>query len=333
MKTDSESLDLINSALGKTVYKLTLPVAVKLVMRILKEMFPDQTWDELYEKILFTTNPSLSFQKSDIKHIVFSKNDKALKVEMQLNFLSIFGASSPLPLHYSEKILEDAANKKILLDFLDMLNHRLKRLIYPIWERQRYYVQYENDLTDHFSKYILSILGLYPQSQNRTISLDMHKLLPFSGILAMHQKSTVSLLALLKHYFAHEEIEIIEGIISKSELPADQHVKLGDVNCGLGTDMCIGSYVLTRNLKFRILFENISWDALHSFSYYGEKKHQLEDLMRLVLKTPLSYEIAVTITPENIKPSILGENGTSLGVNGWIGQVSTPQTIIVATSN
>jgi type VI secretion system protein ImpH len=280
--------------------------------------------------VLFKTNPSLGFAKSDINRLVFVEYAETIRVEITLNFLSIFGAASPLPLHYSEKILEDSYNEKILLDFLDMLNHRLKKLIYPIWEKQRYYIQYQPDLRDDFSKYILSMLGLYSQSQGVPTSLDMHKLLPFSGILSMHQKSSVSLLALLKHYFAHEDITIEEGIISRSELPDDQYVKLGDANCALGEDMCIGSFVLTRNLKFRIGFDSITWNELEAFSYNGTKKRELSDLMRLVQKAPLAYEISVTVKKEEIKPCLMGENGSSLGVNGWIGDIDEAQTIVVA---
>ena len=329
MKTDEESLALINTAISKVVHQITLPVAIEIVIRVLSDMYPDTNSDDLYEMILFKTNPSMSFPKSDIKSIIFVHHNDKVRVVMMLNFLSIFGAASPLPMHYNERVLEDANNEQILLDFLDMLNHRLKKLIYPIWKKQRYYVQYQNNLKDNFSKYILSMLGLYSQTKGIETSLHMHKLLPFSGMLCMHQKSTVSLLAILKHYFSHEAIMIEEGIISKSNLPKEQYVKLGEGNCGLGEDMCIGTFLLTRNLKFRIIFDNITWEALEEFSYGGIKQKQLADLMRLVQRAPLAYDIVVTLKKEEIKPCILGK-GASLGVNGWIGDIDSTQTIIVA---
>jgi len=259
---DEEKINVTNLSIQKVLHNITLPTAIRLIQNTLKEWFPTQSSEELYELLLFKNNPSLAFQKSDIHHIVFVQKEHKLRVEITLNFLSIFGASSPLPMHYSEKILEDSYNKQILLDFLDMLNHRLKKLIYPIWEKQRYYMSYQDDLSDYFSKYILSILGLYSQTKGVPTSLDLHKLLPFSGILSMHQTSTISLLAVLKHYFSHEAIEIEEGIISKSIIPSSQHLALGDENSLLGENTYIGSFVLTRNLKFRIKFSKILWDDL-----------------------------------------------------------------------
>jgi len=330
IQTDKDSLELINKAMQKVVYKVTLPIAMRLIMKILTEICPDQSSDECYDLILFKTNPSLAFQKSDIQHILFLEHKEGVRVELTLNFLSIFGAASPLPMHYSEKILQDASGTKVLLDFLDMLNHRLKKLIYPIWEKQRYYILYQDDLSDGFSKYVLSMLGLYAQSQGAPTALDMHKLLPFSGILSMHQKSSASLVAILKHYFSHEAITIEEGIISISKLPEEQYVKLGDANCALGDDMCIGTFVLTRNLMFRIQFDQVTWSELEDFSYNGSKKKELIELMRLIQNSPQAYEITVTIPPKEIQPCILGENGVSLGVNGWIGNIDAPQTIVVA---
>lgn len=320
---------LINTALKQATFKITLPVAIRIIMNILREMFPEKEANELYEMILFKSNPSLGFQKSDIKFIQFVLHEDAVRVEMMLNFLSIFGASSPLPMHYSEKILSDSHEKKVLLDFLDMLNHRLKRMIYPIWERQRYYMQFRPDLKDNFSKYILSILGLHSQSQQHDIPLDLHKLLPFSGILSMHQKSTASLLAILKHYFNHEKLFIHEAIISKAIVPEEQQVRMGEANCSLGLNMSIGSFVITRNLKFRIVFEDISWGELEDFSVGGSKIEELHSLIHLVQSIPLAYEVAVSVSKEEIKPCTLGEY-SRLGVNGWIGETPGNQMIVVA---
>lgn len=320
---------LINKALERVAYKITLPVAIRIVMGILQELYPKKDPVDLYDMVLFTSNPSMGFQKSDIKFIHFTIYREVVQVEIMLNFLSIFGASSPLPMHYSEKVLSDLHEKKVLLNFLDMLNHRLKRLIYPIWENQRYYMQFRPDLKDRFSKYVLSISGLYSQSQLHDIPLDLHKLLPFSGMLSMHQKSTISLLAILRHYFEHERITIDEAIVSKATLPEEQKVKLGGANCDLGVNMSIGTFVITRNLKFRIKFDQIRWSELEEFSAGGKKIRELNSLIHLVQSSPLGYEVVVTISSEEIRPSTLGDY-TRLGINGWIGKVGGDQTIVIA---
>ena len=327
-----ETITKINLVLQKIIKNITFPITIRLIKSTLLDLFPNKSDEELYELLLFRTSPSLGFQKSDIHNVLFIQNDNSFRVEVTINFLNIFGASSPLPAHYNERILDDSYKGQVLLDFLDMLNHRLKKLIYPIWERNRYYALYKDDLSDNFSKYILSILGLYSQSQGTTTSLNLHKLLPFSAILSMHQKSTVSLLAVIKHYFVHEDIEIEEAIISKSILPQTQHFNLGQQNSLLGKNTSMGSFILSRNLKFRIHFKNITWTELEAFTLNTKKRTQLFDLVCLIQNNPLDYDIALSITKEDITQNILGKDNIYLGANSWIGEPQGTQTIIIPST-
>ncbi len=326
MKIDKDTLGPINEMMKKVVYQITLPSAVQLVISTLEKIYPDLSFDALYDKILFKANPSLSFQKSDIHDIIFLTDKDNIRVEMTLNFLSIFGASSPLPSHYSEKVLEDLQHDKILYDFLNILNHSIKKLIYSIWVKHRYYIQYQSNLQDRLSKYFLSLIGLYPQSQGIPSSLNINRLMPFIAILSMHQKSSSSILPILKHYFNHREIDIQEGVISQFDIPEQQQMRLGNNSCTLGKDMYIGSFILSRALRFIIAFKNIKWEELEEFSYYGNKKAQLNDLMKILLNTPLDYRVSITIPKDEIRPCLLGE-GTKLGTNGWIGNVNKDQVI------
>ena len=325
----NQEIKNINTILKKIVKNVTLPVGIRLIHSTLKEWYPKKTNEELYEMLLFKTSESLAFQRADMYDIFFLKKENSIRVEVTLGFLSIFGTSSPLPTHYNERVLEDAYGTRVLRDFLEMLNHRLKKLIYPIWERQRYYVRYQKDLSDVFSKYILSILGLYSQSQGVPIAIDLHKLLPFSAILSMHQKSTVSLLAILRYYFEHEDIFIEEGVISKSFFPESQYLFLGKENVLLGENTCIGSFVLTRHLKYRIHFNNLKWKDLISFTLKNKKKKELKELIELIQKSPLDYELALTISKNEIKPCVLESEPLYLGANAWIGEIDTVQTIVL----
>lgn len=326
--SDKEIKD-INTILKKIVKNVTLPVAIRLIYSTLHEIFPEKTHEELYEMLLFKTPKSLAFQRSDIYHIHFFKKENLIRVEITLGFLSIYGSSSPLPSHYNERVLENADDTKVLLDFLEMLNHRLKIFIYPIWEKQRYYVSYQKDLSDTFSKYILSILGLFSESKEQTTVLNLHKLLPFSSILSMHQKSTASFLAILKYYFEHQAIHIEEGILTNSYFPESQYLYLGQNNATLGENTCVGTFVLTRHLKYRIHFDDLEWEDLIAFTLKKEKKVELKELVELIQKSPLSYELALSINKDKIKPCILGEEPLYLGSNAWIGETSEKQTIII----
>ena len=93
-----------------------------------------------------------------------------------INFLSIFGASSPMPSSYCEMVLNSMDENRLLYDFLNIFNHNIEKFVYPVWERNRYYAQYQRDLSDKFSKYVLSFLGLYSYSTKKTDTLNLQKL-------------------------------------------------------------------------------------------------------------------------------------------------------------
>ncbi len=57
------------------------------------------------------------FKKTEIANIVFIELLGEVKVEITLNFLGIFGSSSPMPSHFTEMVLDSYDSDHILQDF------------------------------------------------------------------------------------------------------------------------------------------------------------------------------------------------------------------------
>jgi len=320
----------INGIIKKEVSSLTLPSAIHLIQRHLGEFYPEKSSEELYAYVSFQANPSLSFPKSEIAKINFLEENRKVKVEVELNFLSLFGAATPLPIHYAEEVKVDYGEEQVLLDFLNLFNHHIQKFIYPIWKDARYYVAYQKDLKDKHSKQMLSILGLYPQSQEKEAVLDFNRLLPFLGMLSLKQKSSGTLASIMRHYIGHDSISIDECVISKAIVPEWQKKSLGDREAILGESMICGDFVTVSNLKFRINLYDVPWSYLQEYSLFGEKIGELEDLISFTLNEPLGFELALHINDHNIKGCILGEHSeVMLGVNSWVGDAKGCTTIII----
>ena len=314
----------------REVSSLTLPSAIHLIQRYLGEFYPDKSSEELYAYVNFSANPSLTFPKSEISNINFLEVNREVKVEVELNFLSLFGAATPLPIHYAEEVKEDYGEDQVLLDFLNLFNHHIQKFIYPIWKDARYYVSYQKDLKDKHSKQMLSILGLYPQSQEGESELDFNKLLPFLGMLSLKQKSSGTLASIMRHYIGHNDITIDECVLSKAIVPEWQKKTLGDREAILGESMICGDFVTVSNLKFRINLHDIPWEYLKDYSLFGSKIDVLKDLISFTLNEPLGFEIALHIHEQNIKSYGLDENSdVMLGVNSWVGKADGCTTIII----
>jgi len=324
------SLENINDHIEQEYCNLTLPMGIHLVYHYLQKKYPNKTSQELYEHLEFKSNPSLSFPKSDISNIKFIENKTKLWVQIELNFLGLLGTASPLPIHYVEQVIEDSKEDMVLIDFFNIFNNHLQKFIYPIWQRHRYYIKYQNDLKDNFSKYMLSTIGLFPQIEERDYKLNFHKLLPFSGILSMHKNSYSSIITLLKHYIEHDDISIDEYIISKAIIPDWQKNSLGEENCSLGDNMIIGNFITVCNLKFRINLNEISWNQLYDYSPLGNHLEALKNLINFILKEPLDFELSLNIKKENIQEFQLQQNNPIfLGINSWIGEAMSDEKIII----
>lgn len=319
----------LNEKIKSSVVKYTLPQGVRVSMTYLKEIYPNEESQTIYERLRFKSNPSLSFAKSEISKMEFIETTGGISVEITISFLGLFGASSPLPSHYCEMVLDSSDTDKVLQDFLDLFNHHIQKMFYPIWERHRYHIQYKSDLSDKFSKYMLSILGLYSEIQIKKSKLNLQKLLPYIGLLSMKQKSVGSLVAILRHYLEHDDLEIIQCIEMNEKIPSWQLGALGKNNCTLGKDYLIGDSVKTKGSKFQILLRNISFDNFYMYSLHGEKIVELNELVNLALNEPLEYELCLEIKKDKTESFRLSQH--HLGVNCFCGIVNNDEKIILSS--
>ena len=325
-------ISIINERIQKSRFNYSLPQAIRIVCAYLNKIYPTLEYEKLYDKIIFKANPSLTFQKTEIANINFVEINKSIKVEIKLNFLGIFGSSSPMPSHFTEMVLESVDSDMVLQDFLNLFNHHLQRFVFPIWKKHRYYIEYRYDLKDKFSKYILSFLGLYSNINiDNNSSLNLRKLIPYIGILSMKHKSAGTLKAVIRYYLSHDDIDIIQCIPSIYDIPKWQYSSLGGANVSLGKDFLIGESIVSRNIKFRVFFKNALNEDLIKYSVLGDKMEELNELISFSLNEPLDHDVCFEIKKENKKKFILNDiEEIYLGINSWIGNSISDEQIILA---
>lgn len=321
------NIEDINAELALLTRKSTLAQAVRIVLSYLRTFYPEESAETLYDRLVFKANHSLAFQKSEMAKLLFVKENEGLKVELTLNFLGIFGSSSPLPTHYSEEVLQSYDDDRVLYDFLNLFNHHLEKFVYQVWQRQRYYIQYQHDLQDKFSKYMFSLIGMHDECKQKESPLELRRLLPFLGILSMRQKSVGTLVSILRHYLDHEDIEVEQGVVTKASIPEWQQTSLGIDNISLGKDFIVGDHVKTKSGKIRIIINNITKELLYDYSIHGQKMTELDALMKLALREPIEYEVMVTLASQEVEPLMFSTH--YLGVNSWLGVTNGQKKIVI----
>jgi type VI secretion system protein ImpH len=315
-----QAFEQINLFLKQNLVKASLPQAVRMSIYYLKLVYPGDDTDRLYARLRFKANPSLGFQKSELSKVEIIEQNDEVFIELTLNFLSIFGSSSPLPSHFSEAVLNDLDASQTLKDFLNIFNHHLQKLVFPIWLKHRYYMQYQNDLKDDFSKYMLSLIGLIDEHKNKKSHLNLHKLLPYLGTLSMRVKSAGMIVSILRHYLCHHDITIRQCQIDTIAIPSWQYMRLGKENTSLGSDTSIGEFVKCSNGKFTICLHGASWSDLFDYGLYGAKLFELKELIEFMLKEPLNYDLKLEVMQQEVVPCRLSSTDSAyLGINSVIG--------------
>ncbi|WP_428739508.1 type VI secretion system baseplate subunit TssG [Sulfurimonas sp.] len=325
-------INSVNETISLKTKKYSLPQAMRVIQYYLKHIYRTADSKFLYKKIRFQGNSSLAFQKSEVDSIEFFEEEVAGKrVLVTVNFLSLFGSASPLPSHYSELVLRSFEEDSVLYDFLNLFNHNIQRFLYPIWEKQRYYIKYQKDLNDGFSKYMLSLLGLYANFGLQQNRLNFQKLMPYVGILSMRQKSAGTLTSVLRHYLGFNEVEILQSIKMQSQIPSWQYSMLGKENMQLGVNVSIGEFLINKSSKFRILLKNVTIDDMLKYSVNGEKMDELNELISFTFNEPLEYDVCMEIQEnEKIKCVLDESNERYIGINSWIGEPLGNEQIVIA---
>src|SRR5262249_49662898 len=119
-----------------------------------------------------------------------------------VNFLGLTGPMGLLPVSYTELVRDRARSKDpALRDFFDLFHHRILSLFYQAWKKYRFFVPYERDRQDRFSRHLRSFVGLGTQGLQDRQPVRDESFLFYSGLLALQPRSAVALEQILADYF------------------------------------------------------------------------------------------------------------------------------------
>ena len=318
MTAETENPAEFLGELASTPGNFAFPQAVRIMQHYL------QTSGEKGEEpptLRFKVNPNLSFPPSDIHSVnVPHESGENQNAEMVLNLMGLHGAGSPLPAYFTEYVAQNQDDSDPLRDFFDIFNHRLITILYGVWEKYRYYAQFQPGATDHLSDRFFGFIGLGHKEIRRAKELNWSKLLPFMGLIAFNGDAAGSLESIMRHYFSHDGVSIVPCIVRRVPIPEDQQSCLGLANSGLGQDCLLGEIVPDQTGKFRIRIAGLLWKTFNDFLPCNPVFNELNELVRLVLRSRLNFDVELRLLPEEILPLQIGtETVSRLGWSSWLG--------------
>lgn len=275
------------------------------------------------EPILFRANASLAFAARDIESV----ERRETKVKgfpeflMTVNFLGMYGPSSPLPPHYTEDILYAGGEDSSTRHFLDLFNHRFVSFFYRAWEKYRYYVQYRPGAADPFSQWMFALTGLGNPMIRAKSSVDWSRLVPYIGLLGMRIRSARVLGRIVSYYFGGCPVGVEQYVEHKAMIDRADCNRLGRMNVTLGVDSLLGQTVRDRNGKFSIRLGPLRYSDYEAFLPYGRNYRSLRELVMFIVGDPLEFDVELTLMAEDLPAFVLSrENTCYLGRSTWLGK-------------
>ena len=309
------------SGLAKSIREYSLFQAVQLVVDRLRVANMHLSEDELYDCVEFAANPSLGFPGSDVDTVEFFVEHGQARARLRLNLIGLMGSASPLPAFYGEQALGDCDSDNPTRQFLNLFNHRLQRLMLPIWRKYRYRARFVSGAIDPFSSHLFALIGLGGETIRDAKELNWKRLLPYLGLLSLRAHSAALIESVLRYYFKHAELTIEQCIERRVEVLQEQRNCLGRANHQLSESLVLGTRVRDRSGKFRIHTRQLSWDRFHELLPIGTGYQPLCALVRFTLRDPLEYDIRLVLRHEEIRELRIAEhNACRLGWTSWLGR-------------
>lgn len=258
---------------------------------------------------------SLGFPASDIASGDWLEEPDEDFIELTVSFMGLYGPASPLPVYYTERILQSTDPQHPSRDLMDLFNHRLISLLQTCWEKYRYYIQYSVDGKDHYSRWLLSMAGVDQVLLKEQSRLKWHRLLPFAGVLAGGNSSPDAMAKILCAYFGLPEIHFEPWVVRTISVPENQCNSMGRKNARLGSDLFMGDTIQDCNGKFNLHVKGLASHQYRSFLPGGNQFDELIDLMQFLLVDPLEYEL--WLHPASFQSEYEDESNGEARELGW----------------
>ena len=270
------------------------------------------------EHIRIRPKLSLAFPPSDVDNIEeLEGEDPGFLVNT--TFLGLYGTSSPLPVFYTEDLMEEASSdESVSRDFLDIFNHRLFLLLFKCWSKYRQHLKVVEEQDSQYLERLFCLVGLGEKAFRDNIP-EPYSLIRYAGLLTQYPRSSLGLRTLLKDAAGGIPLEIIPCVGAKTAIPEEQRFHLGISGCSLGEDSFLGNEILDRTSKFRIQVGPLKQNQYQEFVPGAPKYDLLTFLTNLYLVEPLKYEVECILSNVQLSPACLGgPKWSALGMDTWM---------------
>jgi len=262
---------------------------------------------------------SLAFPTSEVQSVEEIGDTEDPQFLIALNFLGLYGASSPLPQFYTEELFDEAAeDESVSRDFIDTINERLFALLFECWGKYRQSLKVVEERSPEHMERLFCLLGLGEPSFREDMP-EPQRLLRYIGLFSQFPRSALGLKTVLTDALGGIPVNVLPGIERKATLPESQSLRMGVSGCRMGTESYLGNQLIDRMGKFRIRIGPLTRADYKRFSPGTEDFERITFLTDLYFVEPLEYDVEVILAEGEALTISLGDTTRStMGVDGWM---------------
>ncbi len=266
------------------------------------------------EKVRLRPSVALSFPPADLEEAAYVDDQE--RIRLTTTFLGLYGADSPLPYHYPEHIAQIATEPsgERVRGFLDIFHHRFLSLLYRTWMKYRPSPR-SGDQEDPLCNRVLAFVGY---NHRMKLGGGAFPRLSEARLKVLRHRSEAGLKFLLRKRLGYDaDIEqLVRRIVP---IPPDQHTKLGEGNCVMGSTFVVGKNITDCN-KVRIRISAEDFPMFMRLAPGGPDYEEIEEAMESYLRTYTDHDVEVRLAPEKVPDWELGSRELPLGFGMWLGR-------------
>jgi type VI secretion system protein ImpH len=236
---------------------------------------------------------------------------------LTVNMLGLYGASSPLPIFYTEDLLsEQAEDRSAARDFIDIAGDGLFGLF--LWAgcfRYRPLLAINEQHDRRLAEQMYALAGLRYPLQPPVPPVPLH----LSGLLSQYPRSAATLEAFLEGMLG-APARIEECVLRKVAIPKDQRALLGS-GPPLGSDALLGSHAYDLNSKINLWLGPLRQDEFMHFAPCSPGFAELARLIGFFCSEPLAFDLHLILAADAASPSAVlgGDKFACLNGDAWLG--------------